>query len=349
MEVKFTPVRTSNVSAVDFNNLEFGRVFTDYMLVSAFNGTEWSTPSIEPLRPLSIHPGAAMLHYGQTVFEGLKAYKTNDGRVNLFRLRDNLSRLNRSAERMAMAQIDEEVMYQAIVKYIELQRDWIPQRDQGSLYIRPYILATDDTLRAKPSEGYKFIVIACPVGFYYSKPLSIGVETKYSRAANGGVGFAKAGGNYGASFYPSMKAVNSGFDQILWTDRSNGNSIEELGSANFFFMTHDTLYTPKLKDSILQGITRDTVLTIARDMGIKVEETTISSAWFEEMLKREEVQCMFATGTAAALTFVHNISFEDRSYTVSSDLFEPVLSIRDEIDRIKFLESDNYPQWNVVV
>jgi branched-chain amino acid aminotransferase len=349
VEITITPIKESRLNLYDFNNLDFGTVFTDYMLISDYDGKTWSPLSLEPLKHIEIHPGASMLHYGQTVFEGLKAYKAEDGRINLFRLQDNLERLNKSARRMEMAEIDIESCSKGIQKFVEEQKDWVPAKNQGSLYIRPFILATEDTLRAKPSETYRFMVIACPVGFYYDHPLSIYLERHYKRAATGGVGYAKAGGNYGASFYPTLKVKDFGYDQILWTDITNDFTLEELGSANFFYLRGDTLVTPIAKDSILKGITRATVIQLAKDRGIKVSEELITAKHFEEDLFHARIKCMFATGTAASVTFVNSVTIDKNKYFVDSDKNELVSSLKDEIEKIKFLEISNHHNWNVIV
>jgi len=347
--MNISPVAQSNVSDIDFDNLEFGKTFTDYMLVMDYDGNSWGEPTIEPLKPLQMHPATSVLHYGQAIFEGLKAYKNENGDVNIFRLRDNLDRLNKSAERMMMPQIDAEAMVDGISEFVGLQKEWIPTRAQGSLYIRPFMISSDDTLRAIASKGYKFIVIACPVGFYYTKSLSILLEKKYRRAATGGVGYAKAAGNYAASFYPSEKAKNLGYDQILWTDITNQFSLEELGSANFFYVMNDVLYTPSMHDSILKGITRDTVLRLAESEGLETSEEFITAERFENDLKSGKVQCMFATGTAAAITYIQKVTIDDATYEVYSSDFSPVKAIKDSLDDHKFLKNTNRPDWNVVV
>lgn len=347
--MKFTQVHNSKIPRLDFDNIEFGKVFTDYMLISDFDGDHWSEMSLEPVADLKMHPGTSVLHYGQAVFEGLKAYKNDKGEVNIFRLKDNISRLNKSAERMQMAQIDEEIVFEAIKVFVEKQKDWIPPRDKGSLYIRPFIISTDSTLRALASETYRFMVIACPVGFYYSKSLNIFLEKRFSRAATGGVGYAKAAGNYAASFYPTSLAKDKGFDQILWTNVNAEFVLEELGSANFFFCRNGELYTPAIHDGILNGITRKTVLELAQQSGIKIQEKSIKAADFEKYLAAGEVECMFATGTAAAITYVNGINIDGKQYTVKSDEYFPIQNIENTLNRTKYLEDDNNPNWNVIV
>jgi branched-chain amino acid aminotransferase len=347
--MNITPVSQSKISEVDFDNLEFGKTFTDYMLVMDFDGKKWLEPSIEPLKPLQLHPATSVLHYGQAIFEGLKAYKNENDEVNIFRLRDNLARLNKSAERMMMPQVSVDSLVDSISEFVKMQKEWIPAESQGSMYIRPFMISSDDTLRAVASKGYKLIVIACPVGFYYTKSLSILLEKTYRRAAKGGVGYAKAAGNYGASFYPSEKAKNLGYDQVLWTDITNDFSLEELGSANFFYMMGGRLYTPSMHDSILKGITRDTVLRLAESFDIETCEEFITAERFENDLKSGKVECMFATGTAAAITYIQKVTIDANVYEVNSSEFQKVRAIKESLDSHKFLKSTERPQWNVVV
>lgn len=347
--MRITEVKQSAIDAIDFDNLNFGKQFTDYMLISDFDGEKWGEFSMEPLAELHMHPATSVLHYGQAIFEGLKAYKNDKGEVNIFRLRDNIERMNKSAVRMKMPEVDVDLVFDSIVDFVAKQKDWVPYKSQGSMYIRPFMISTDQTLKARPSDTYKLIVIACPVGFYYSTPLSIYLERRYRRAATGGVGYAKAAGNYAASFYPTEKAVQAGFDQILWTDINNNYSLEELGSANFFFVRNKVIYTPAIHDSILKGITRDTVINLARQKGIEVIETAISSEDFESYLKAGDVDCMFATGTAAAITYVNSITIGESEYNVPSASYAPVLEIYKALDDAKYLNDKSNPEWNVEV
>jgi branched-chain amino acid aminotransferase len=344
-----TRVSESQIGQHNFDELEFGRVFTDYMMYSDFDGVKWSAYTIEPLKPLSMHPGTSVLHYGQAIFEGLKAYRCAGDEINLFRIHDNIARLNISADRMQMPQIDESMVILAIQEFIRMQRDWVPQKSQGSLYIRPFMIAMDDTLRALPSTTYRFMVIACPVGFYYNHPLKIKLERNFRRAATGGVGYAKAAGNYGASFKPSKNAKELGYDQVLWTDITNNFTLEELGSANFFYTKGDVLVTPKLKDSILAGVTRDTVLKYAKSIGVEIIESLIQADEFEQDLKDGLITSMFATGTAASISYINEITVDGETYRVSSNTDKLVLEISAKINAIKFMEMELYPEWNVVV
>ncbi len=349
MQIDITRVSESKIGNYDFDKLEFGKVFTDYMMYSDFDGEKWSDYKIESLKPISMHPGTSCLHYGQAIFEGLKAYKTIDNKVNLFRLRDNVERLNRSAARLQMPQLDVDIAITAIQEYVALQKDWVPLRTQGALYLRPFMIAMDNTLRATPSITYRFMVIACPVGFYYDHPLKIKLERNFRRAATGGVGFAKAAGNYAASFQPSQAAKQLGYDQVIWTDITNNYTLEELGSANFFYTKGDVLVTPQLKDSMLAGITRDTVIALAKSKGIEVQELLITADEFESDLKAGLITSMFATGTAASVTFVNNVTIDDRTYTVLSNKNRAIIDLKAQIDSIKFLDEELRSEWNFVV
>lgn len=308
----------SDIGSVDFNNLVFGRKFTDHMISCEYDGESWGEMVIEPLHEIAMHPATHVFHYGQAVFEGLKAYRTVNGDVNLFRVKDNLNRLNRSSERMAIPSIDPDKVLEAIDAWMKLDKEWVPGVDQGSLYIRPFVIATSPTLYAVPSVTYRFMLIASPVGFYYAEPIRIRLETKYHRAAAGGVGAAKAAGNYGASFMPASKGRAEGFNQLLWTDSSPERNIEELGSANFFYLCGQDLYTPALHDSILAGITRDSVIELAKDQGLNVVEAAIPKAQLLQHLKDQKVSCVFATGTAAAIAYIKEISIEEELYTIDS-------------------------------
>ena len=346
--MKIKQVTNSNLNNVDFNQLDFGKTFSDYMMVMDHDGNSWSEYLIEPLKELSFHPGMSVFHYGQAIFEGLKAFKSDNGKINIFRLHDNIDRFNKSAERLLMPQIDKQQALEAIKKFVELQREWVPSRSQGSLYVRPFMISTDNTLRAVPSKAYKFVVIACPVGFYYSVPLRVMINKEYRRAATGGIGYAKAAGNYAASFYPSNQAKELGFDQVLWTNITDDYKLEELGSANFFYVKNGALHTPKMRDSILNGITRNTVINLAKESGMEVHEEAISADRIKSELAAGDVDCLFATGTAAAITYINELQIDDELFQVNSNTYAPIIKIKQELDDCKF-GLKNHEDWNVWV
>ena len=314
LDIKITKTSASRLKGTDFNDLPFGRIFSDHMFVADYADEKWQNFQIMPYGDLSLSPAIASLHYGQTFFEGLKAYKHPDGKVVVFRPDKNAERFNLSAQRMCMPELPAEIFLQSIASLVNLDKDWIPTSPGTSLYIRPYMFATDPYLGVQPSKTYKYIILTCPVGAYFSKPLKVKVETKYSRASEGGFGFAKTGGNYGGSLYPAQEALKEGFDQIIWTDGRDHAYIEELGAANVMFMIDGTLITPSTRDTILKGVTRDTVLTLARKWSIPIEERRVSVAEVIEGLKNGKLTEAFGAGTAATIAPIASIGYEGSVY-----------------------------------
>ena len=307
-------VKKSRIRQFDINNLTFGKLFSDHMFIADYQDGAWSKAEVLPYGKMSISPSSSMMHYGQSIFEGLKAYKNNQGEVLLFRPLDNFKRINISAHRMAMPAIPEEIFMEGIINLLKLDKDWIPSAEGCSLYIRPLYIATDEYIGVKPSENYKLIIITSPVGQYYTEPVKVLVETKYIRAVAGGVGYIKVSGNYGRSLHPSRLAQQKGYQQIIWTDAQHHKYVEESGTMNLMFVINDTLITPALGDTILAGITRDSVLTIARDWGMKVEERRISVDEIIKALKDGVLQEAFGTGTAATIAHISLIGNEDMQY-----------------------------------
>ena len=319
------------------------------MVVADFQKGQWGEMAIGPVEAFQMHPATHVFHYGQAVFEGFKAYRLQDGSLNLFRIKDNISRLNQSARRLAIPQLDVDKVYEAIVQWMDMERKWVPAETQGSLYIRPFIIATSKTLRAVPSDQYRFCVIASPVGFYYPRPIKVRVETQYSRAAKGGVGFAKAAGNYAAAFMPSKLAKEEGFDQLVWTDQSEFHHLEELGSANLFLIADNVVYTPAKRDSILAGITRDSVIQLLRDKGMSVEEFSIPLDFLRQKLEEGRMQSIFATGTAAAITYINDIQIGDQSWQLASDENQLLMEIKKDLDDHKFARTADPYNWNCII
>ena len=266
-------VKNSRINEVDFNNLPFGKHFADYMFEMNFENGAWQQARLVPFGDLSIHPATSVLHYGQAVFEGLKATKTSDGEILVFRPDRNISRFNESAIRMCMEPVPEDIFMEGLKLLLANNREWVPNGEGQSLYIRPFMIATDEYVGIRASDTYKFLIICSPVGAYYSEPVKVKIETKYTRAAEGGVGRAKAAGNYAASLYPAKKGLEEGYRQLIWTDAKTHTFIEEAGTMNVVFVINDTIITPsEEKDTILKGITKRSVLDIASDWGYKVEE-----------------------------------------------------------------------------
>lgn len=304
----------SRLPGLDINNLPFGKVFSDHMFIAEYHDGKWGKSRIVPYGDLSLSPASSMMHYGQAIFEGMKAYRSDNGEVLLFRPLENQKRLNKSAHRMAMPDVPEDVFMEGLVELLRLDQNWVPAGDGRSLYVRPFLIATDDYIGVKPSDSYMFLIIASPVGAYYDHPLRVKVEKTFFRAVEGGVGFVKASGNYGRSLYPSALAKKDGYDQIIWTDGREHKYVEESGTMNLMFVINDTLITPNLSDTILAGITRDSVLTIARDWGMKVEERRVSMEEVSNAMKRGQLSEAFGTGTAATIAHISHIGYEGVDY-----------------------------------
>jgi branched-chain amino acid aminotransferase len=302
----------SRVNDQDVNNVPFGRIFTDHMFVAEFENGHWSKAAIEPYGDIPMSYALAALHYGQAIFEGMKAYKNDKGEVSLFRPLDNFRRMNISAVRMAIPEVPEEMFMGALNQLLQLDAAWVPTSETGSLYIRPFLISTDEAIGVRPSDKYKFIIIMCPAGKYYSEPVKVKVERQYFRAVHGGVGYVKAAGNYGRSLYPTRIAQDNGFQQVIWTDAETHQYVEESGTMNLMFMIDGKLLTPALSDTILDGITRRSVLAVAREWGITVEERKISIKEIVEAHQNGKLQEAFGTGTAATIAHISAIGNEDK-------------------------------------
>lgn len=311
MSINITKVAQSRLKEVDFNNLPFGKVFSDHMLVADYIDGAWQTPEIIPFGDIPLSPSLSALHHAQAIFEGMKAFKNNTGEVIFFRMEDNYNRMNISAERMCMPTIPREIFVDGIMQLVALDKAWIPTGEGQALYLRPVMFSSDTAIGVKPSENYKLIIMTMPTGAYYLEPLKVWVETKYSRSALGGTGYAKAAGNYGGAMYPSKLAAQHGYHQLLWTDSINNEVIEESGSMNVMFMIDDVLVTPALHSSMLAGITRDSILRIARDWGVKVEEREITVTELLEKYKEGRVKEAFGVGTAANIAHIATIGHKE--------------------------------------
>jgi branched-chain amino acid aminotransferase len=304
----------SRLPGLDINNLPFGKVFSDHMFLAEYHDGKWGKTRIVPYGPLHLSPASSVMHYGQSIFEGLKAYRSDDGEVLLFRPRENQKRLNVSARRMAMPDVPEDVFMEGLIEMLKLDQNWVPAGDGRSLYVRPFLIATDDYIGVKPSDSYMFLIIASPVGAYYDHPLKVKVEKTFFRAVEGGVGAVKASGNYGRSLYPSALAKKEGYDQLIWTDGREHKYVEESGTMNLMFTMGDKLITPNLSDTILAGITRDSVITLARDWGMKVEERRIAVDEVVEALQKGTLTEAFGTGTAATIAHISHIGHDGMEY-----------------------------------
>lgn len=313
--IRVEKTQQSRLSQVDFHNLKFGQILSDHMLVADYEDGEWKDVSIVPYAELSMSPATSALHYGQAIFEGIKAYKFDDGTVSIFRPDQNHARFNKSAARLMMPEVPAEIFVDGLQALIDLDRDWVPPTAGASLYIRPFMFATEAALGVHPSKSYKFVIITGPVGAYYNKAIRLKVETHYTRAAEGGVGFSKNAGNYALSLYPTYLAQHEGFDQLMWTDAKEHKYVEEAGTANLIFRTGDTIITPSA-DTILHGITRKSIVEVARHWGMAVEERKVSVAELIEGIENGTVTEAFAAGTAATLTPISEIGYEGQVYTL---------------------------------
>ncbi|WP_454803495.1 branched-chain amino acid aminotransferase [Mucilaginibacter phyllosphaerae] len=350
LDIKITKAANSRLAETDFDNLPFGKVFTDHMLVADYADGEWKNFEILPYGPILMSPAISALHYGQSFFEGIKAYKHANGEVSIFRPDKNAIRFNKSAERLCMPTLPEDVFVQSIAALVDIDREWIPGKANHALYIRPFMFATDPFLGVNPSATYKFVVIVGPVGPYFSKPLKVKIETHYTRAAEGGMGYAKAAGNYGASMLPARKATEEGFDQLIWTDAKEHKYIEEMGAANAMFLLDGRLITAETKDTILDGVTRDTVIALAKSWGIPVEERKVSVAELIEGAKNGKLTDAFGAGTAATIASVASITYEGVEYPLSDpatrEFSKKVLTT---LDDIKYGRAEDPQGWNHMV
>ena len=328
LDIKITRTSTPKAKPAPGQKLGFGKIFTDHMFIMNYTeGKGWHDPRIEPFRNISLSPAAMVYHYGQEMFEGLKAYKGADGSVYLFRPDMNAKRTNASNERLVIPELPEEDFVQAVSAVVDVDRDWVPTEPGTSLYIRPFIIATDEFLGVAPSQTYLFMVILSPSGVYYESglaPVGIWIEDEYVRAVRGGMGYAKTGGNYAASLIAQQKAHDAGFSQVLWLDGVERKYIEEVGAMNIFFKIGGKVVTPMLNGSILPGITRNSVLQLCRDWGYAVEERKISAEELLQAQKDGTLEECFGTGTAAVISPVGKLRYKDDVMTICGGRIGPL-------------------------
>jgi branched-chain amino acid aminotransferase len=316
--MKITKTTLSRLDETDFNNLAFGRTFSDHMLMCKYKDGQWEEAEILPYQALSFAPGTHVFHYGQAVFEGMKAYNGPEGETLLFRPEANIHRLNQSAERLCMPAIDKSIFMEGLKTLLAIDKEWIPKGAGKSLYIRPFMMASSEFIRATPADEFVFFIITSPSSAYYSGEVHLKVEEKYARSVDGGTGFAKAAGNYAAAFAPTKKAQNAGFTQVIWTDAHEHQYIEESGTMNIMFRINDTLITPALSDSILSGITRDSILKLARNKGITVEERKVSVKEIFEAHSKGELKETFGVGTAVTVNPINSITKGEHRIDIAS-------------------------------
>ena len=351
MDTNITVELTENskISSVDFNNLPFGSVYSDHMFVCDFKEGKWQNATIKPFSAISLDPSAKIFHYGQSIFEGMKAYKDDNKNTLLFRPLDNCNRLNKSAERMVIPQIPEEIFMSGLKKLLEIDNDWIPTKEGSSLYIRPFMFATGNGFHASPADSYKFLICTAPSGAYFSGKVKVLIEEKYARAANGGVGYAKAGGNYAAQFYPTQLALEKGYNQVIWTDDNTHEYIEEAGAMNIFVRINDTLITSPTSDRILDGITRKSIIQIAKDNNIDVAIRKITVSEVTEAAKNGTLKEMFGAGTAAVISPIAGFGYKGEDYDLP-ELKEPFAKVlKKKITDIQTNKAPDPYGWRVTL
>jgi len=321
MDIQVLPLTTPKPRIADESQLAFGKQFTDRMFVMQYDaGQGWHSPRIEPYGPFSLDPACAVLHYAQEIFEGLKAFRRPGGDIALFRPADNVARFNRSAQRMCMPEVDEAFFLEAIKQLVRLEKDWVPKSEGTSLYIRPTMIATDPYLGVRPSQSYLCYVILSPVAAYYKgglAPVKIWISDEYVRVAPGGTGEAKTGGNYAASLRASMEAAEHGYDQVLWLDAVHRKYVEEVGSMNICFLYDGKIVTSPLRGTVLDGITRRSVLTLCRELGYEIAERALSVEEVFEGARNGRLQEAFGTGTAVVISPVGQFTYKGETATLS--------------------------------
>ena len=339
----------SGVSKVDFNNLPFGKIITDHMFEIDFDGSKWVNPRISPVQKLELHPMNMALHYGQSIFEGMKASRSKGGVPMLFRPDLHAKRMNASARRMCMPEIPEEIFLEAIHTLVGIDQEWIPKIEGSSLYIRPLMFAMDEMVGVKPSDTYKFMIICLPVGPYYPKPIKLLVEHHYIRAAQGGVGEAKTAGNYAAAMYPSKLAREQGYDQILWLDAVHHKYVQEVGTMNIFFVFKDEIVTPPTSGTILKGVTRASAIEYLKAEGKNVVERDLSIDEVLQKYQSGELVEIFGTGTAALIANVEEIKYADHTIRLDPNQWQLSTAIKNEINGMRFGTRPDKFGWTVPV
>jgi len=349
-EIKIRKTSYSRLHEIDFKSLQFGKNFSDHMLICDFHDEHWHEPIIVPFANLSLSPGTIALHYGQTVFEGMKAFRMIDGRVNIFRMEKHYDRFVRSLQRMSMAVVPKEVFIEGLKALVDLDKEWIPREPDCALYLRPFVIATENAFGVKVSSDYRFIIFTAPVPAVYSTPIKVKVETQYIRAAKGGTGFAKSGGNYGGSLYPTQLARQEGYDQLLWTDATHHRFIEESGMMNVMFVIGDTIVTPPSSETVLDGVTKDSLLTLATDLQFRVEERPVSLEELENAFRNNSISEAFGVGTAAVVAPIKIINIDNTDFHLPEYSHETLShKLKQKLERIRSGQEEDLYNWCHVV
>lgn len=347
--IDIVKVPASKIDSIDFENITFGNVFTDHMLVCDFIDGAWQKPKITPYEPFLLDPSAKVFHYGQAIFEGMKAYKDDQEDVWLFRPEQNFERFNKSATRMAMPEVPESVFMTGLHQLVDLERNWVKKGKGNTLYIRPFMIATGHGVIAAPSDQYRFMIILSPAKSYYSGEVKVIIAEHYSRAANGGIGAAKAAGNYSAQFYPTKLANEQGFQQIIWTDDATHTMLEEAGTMNVFFRINDTLYTAPTSERILDGVTRKSLIALAEKLGIKLVVHPVLVSEIVEAAKNGSLKEIFGAGTAAVVNPIVGFSFQDIYYELPKLENPMALQLKEQLTDIQYKRAEDTFGWTVKV
>ncbi len=339
----------TKINEVDFDNLSFGSVFTDHMLICDYKNGEWQQPVITGYEPFVLDPSSKVFHYGQAVFEGMKAYKDANDAIWLFRPDENWKRLNHSAKRLAMPEIGKEVFIDGLIQLLRLESNWVKKDAESSLYIRPFMIATGHGVSANPSSEYRFAIILSPAKSYYSGEVKVLVAEHYSRAANGGIGSAKAAGNYAGQFYPTQLANEQGYQQIIWTDSATHTLLEEAGTMNVFFRINDTLYTAPISERILDGITRKSLIELAAHLGLAVDVKPVNINELVAAAKNGSLKEIFGAGTAAVVNPIKGFGYKDEYFELPVLNDSIALLLKDKLTKIQRKVEDDIFNWTVKV
>lgn len=349
LEIDIVKATSSKIDSVDFENLLFGNIFTDHMLVCDFKEGSWQKPIIKPYEPFMIDPSAKVFHYGQAIFEGMKAYKDEDDDVWLFRPDENFARFNKSAVRMAMPEVPEDIFIDGLKTILEIEKEWVKKGLGNTLYIRPFMIAIGSGVIAQPSTQYRFMIILSPAKSYYSGEVKVIIAEHYSRAANGGIGAAKAAGNYSAQFYPTKLANAKGFQQIIWTDDATHTKLEEAGTMNVFFRINDTLYTAPTSERILDGVTRKSLIDLAKRDGLNVEVRSVLVEELVNAAKDGSLKEIFGAGTAAVVSPIVAFSYQGTEYQLPKVENSFAQQLKDDLTKIQYKLAEDTFGWTVKV
>ena len=348
--MKIVLANKSKIESVDFENLEFGKIFTDHLFVCKYSNNSWGEGKIMPYDDFLVSPSARVFHYGQAIFEGMKCFRSDNDSLILFRPEENFKRFNKSSSRMAIPEITENIFFDGLTELLKIDKDWVKKGDGNALYLRPFVFASEASINASEASEYTFMIICCPAKSYYgNQKIKVKIEEKYSRAAKGGVGYAKAAGNYAAQFYPTSIAIEEGYQQIIWTDSNNHKSIEEAGTMNLFFRIGNKLITSPTSDSILDGITRKSIIELAKKENINIEERIITVDELLESSKTGELKEIFGTGTAVVVLPIKAFGYQSNDYQLPKidDSWSSML--KKKLMDIQYDKSSEYDKWKLKI